>query len=202
MPATSRQILDDKGQLTDKQAAFVTAYYETGYNATKAAIKAGYSPHTAQEIGSENLSKPMIRAALEERAKTLGLNESGIFAELAGIAVGLDMADFEDMLESGMSLSEIRDAGVDTRNIKEITVKRTPGTKTQEPSETVKLRLHDRHVALRDCGRALMMFGDKRDVRVTTEHRQASDQEVMDTMQVIIERAKARGLERSQKLLE
>ncbi len=184
--------LDKTGKLTDKQAAFVIAYFESGYNATQAAIKAGYSVETAAQIGCENLTKPKIRAALAEKAKTYGLDEDGVYRELAGIAVGLDMADFEDLLEAGMSLAQLRDAGVDTRNIKEITIKRHKATKDEPASETIKLKLHDRHVALRDCGRALMMFGDKRDVRVNAEHRLATDQEISDTLQGILDRGAER----------
>lgn len=50
--------------LTAKQRAFVENY--TG-NATEAAIKAGYSPDTAGSIGAENLKKPEIQKAIQER---------------------------------------------------------------------------------------------------------------------------------------
>jgi phage terminase small subunit len=42
-------------RLTAKQKRFVEEYL-IELNATQAAIRAGYSPHTAKEIGSENLS--------------------------------------------------------------------------------------------------------------------------------------------------
>ena len=51
--------------LTSKQAAFV-AEYLTDLNATKAAIRAGYSPGSANVIASENLYKPNIVAAIEK----------------------------------------------------------------------------------------------------------------------------------------
>lgn len=53
-------------KLTDKQAKFVQEYL-VDLNATQAAIRAGYSENSAQEIGSENLSKPIIKEAV--RAK-------------------------------------------------------------------------------------------------------------------------------------
>ena len=49
--------------LTLKQEAFVSEYL-VDLNATQAAIRAGYSEKTAQMIGSENLSKPMVAAAI------------------------------------------------------------------------------------------------------------------------------------------
>lgn len=52
--------------LTDKQKLFID-YYLKLFNATKAAIKAGYSKNSASNIGSGNLSNPKIRAGIEER---------------------------------------------------------------------------------------------------------------------------------------
>ncbi len=49
--------------MTPKQKRFV-AEYLVDLNATQAAIRSGYSKKTAQMIGSENLSKPMIAAAV------------------------------------------------------------------------------------------------------------------------------------------
>lgn len=46
-------------KLTDKQRKFCEEYL-IDLNATQAAIRAGYSEKTAQEMGSENLSKPII----------------------------------------------------------------------------------------------------------------------------------------------
>lgn len=56
-------------KLTAKQDAFVKAYLLNGGNATQAAIKAGYSKKTANEIGAENLTKPSIKAAIEYHQK-------------------------------------------------------------------------------------------------------------------------------------
>ncbi|WP_020476256.1 terminase small subunit [Zavarzinella formosa] len=56
--------------LTPKQARFV-AEYLTDLNATQAAIRAGYSEHTAKSIGQENLTKPDIMAAIAAGQKTL-----------------------------------------------------------------------------------------------------------------------------------
>lgn len=54
-----------------KQQRFVEEYL-IDLNTTQAAILAGYSEKTAQEIGSENLSKPMVVKAIEAtQAKVL-----------------------------------------------------------------------------------------------------------------------------------
>ena len=58
-------------KLTDKQQAFVKEYIINGGNGTQAAISAGYSENCAQEIASENLSKPLIKAELEAHREDL-----------------------------------------------------------------------------------------------------------------------------------
>ena len=51
--------------MTDKQRFFVQEYLKD-YNATQAAIRAGYSKKTAGAIGAENLTKPEIQDALQK----------------------------------------------------------------------------------------------------------------------------------------
>lgn len=57
-------------KLTIKQKKFADEYIISG-NATQAAINAGYSEKTARKIGSENLTKPDIKAYIDERMKKL-----------------------------------------------------------------------------------------------------------------------------------
>lgn len=60
-------IVADTNELrTDKQTAFVREYVKD-WNATQAAIRAGYSEATAQEQGSRLLSNAMVKAAIERR---------------------------------------------------------------------------------------------------------------------------------------
>jgi len=54
--------------LTAKQEMFCLEYLKD-LNATQAAIRAGYSEKTAQIIGSENLSKPLISDRIAELMK-------------------------------------------------------------------------------------------------------------------------------------
>ena len=51
-------------ELTHKQQRFVEEYC-TDWNATQAAIRAGYSPDTASVIASENLAKPYLMEAID-----------------------------------------------------------------------------------------------------------------------------------------
>ncbi|HEQ0372744.1 TPA: terminase small subunit [Streptococcus pyogenes] len=57
-------------KLTIKQKRFADEYIISA-NATAAAIKAGYSKKTARSIGQENLTKPDIKAYIDERLEKL-----------------------------------------------------------------------------------------------------------------------------------
>ncbi len=52
-------------KLTAKQARFVSEYL-IDLNATQAAIRAGYSERTAKQMGTENLAKPVLAAAIQK----------------------------------------------------------------------------------------------------------------------------------------
>jgi phage terminase small subunit len=71
--------------LTNKQWAFVLEYPKD-WNATQAAKRAGYSENTAGSIGTENLSKPAIRAALSQAFKDAAMETEELFAGVANIA--------------------------------------------------------------------------------------------------------------------
>jgi len=60
----------NKRRLTPKQKAFADHYIELG-NATQAAIKAGYSKKTAAVIATENLTKPNIKAYIDEKMEEI-----------------------------------------------------------------------------------------------------------------------------------
>jgi phage terminase small subunit len=64
--------------MTIKQKKFVEGYIKTGH-ITKSAQKAGYSEKTAYSIGSENLKKPEIKEAINNRLLDLqGKTETSV----------------------------------------------------------------------------------------------------------------------------
>lgn len=75
--------------LTAKQERFCYEY-PLDFNATQAAIRAGYSKKTAQSIGAENLTKPLIQdkiSALQlQTANKLGITRERIVSEYAKLA--------------------------------------------------------------------------------------------------------------------
>jgi phage terminase small subunit len=79
--------------LTTKQQAFVEAYLSNGFNATQAALSAGYSEKTAYSIASENLRKPEIAEAIQQRIAALTMSADEALMRLSDHARGT-MEDF------------------------------------------------------------------------------------------------------------
>jgi phage terminase small subunit len=88
-------------KLTDKQLAFIE-HYLTHWNATKAAIDAGYSEKTARTTGSENLTKPDIQAAIQQRLAELKMGADEVLARLTAHARG-SAEDFVTVYQSPMT---------------------------------------------------------------------------------------------------
>jgi phage terminase small subunit len=76
---------EKRSKLTLKQKTFVDEYL-IDCNATQAAIRAGYSPKTANRTASENLSKPDIQKAIEiakqERAKRIKIDSDYVLQQI------------------------------------------------------------------------------------------------------------------------
>lgn len=144
--------------LTKKQKRFVEEYL-IDLNATQAAIRAGYSPDTAQQMGSENLSKPVIKNAIDkaiaERNRRTGINQDRVIQEIAKLAF-LNPIDVIDMDEATIKGEANRD---DTACIASVKVKVIPGEDGNITEREVKT--YDKLKALELLGKHLGMFTDK-----------------------------------------
>lgn len=91
------------GGLTEKQQRFVEEYL-IDFNATQAAIRAGYSQKTAGAVGHENLKKPEIVQALNiakrERCERTKIDADYVLARL----VAIDQMDVVDIIDTDGSL--------------------------------------------------------------------------------------------------
>ncbi len=71
-------------KLTPKQLCFVDEYL-IDLNATQAAVRAGYSKNSARQIGDENLSKPVIAAAvakaMQERSEATKIDSEWVLRQ-------------------------------------------------------------------------------------------------------------------------
>lgn len=152
--------------MTAKQKRFVEEYL-IDLNATQAAIRAGYSPDSAADIGSENLRKPDIRAridkAMAERSKRTGINQDRVLQELAKLAFvnPADMINFEKATVRPDAAEE------DLACIQSVKVKTMSGDKGDMTEREV--RMYDKKAALELLGKHLGMFRDKVEISGTLE---------------------------------
>lgn len=152
--------------LTKRQQAFIDEYL-IDLNGTQAAIRAGYSPACARQIADENMSKPVISAAIEralaERSRRTGVNQDRVIRELAKIAF-LNPMDVLDMDEATVKGDSSRD---DTACIASVKVKTIPTEDGNIVEREVKT--YDKTKALELLGKHLGMFTDKLNISGTTK---------------------------------
>ncbi len=131
--------------MTTKQQAFVEAYLANGFNATRAAITAGYSEKTARSIGCENLTKPDIANAIKQAMAGMAMSADEALARLSEHAAG-DLGDFLNVDYAELATHS------QSRLIKRVkrTVTTRRNSKTQEETETeyFEIELYDAQSAL------------------------------------------------------
>lgn len=151
--------------MTQKQKRFIEEYL-IDLNATQAAIRAGYSPDTAQQTGSENLSKPVIRAqidrAMAERSKRTGVNAERVIQELAKIAF-VNAAEVIDPKTATVKEDALPE---DTAAIQSVKVK-TFG----EDGLEREIKMADKIKALELLGKHLGMFQNNVNVTLGTSDK-------------------------------
>jgi phage terminase small subunit len=149
--------------LTDKQEAFVREYCSNGWNATKAVIAAGYTAKnigTAQSIGTENLSKPVIDLAISKKkaelAKKCEVTQEMIVAEM----VKVGMANVQDYMDTNNAVRDISELPKDVAAaVESIQVDvRYDGGDSTGYTEKVRLKLHSKLTALDQLARHLGLF--------------------------------------------
>lgn len=140
--------------MTKKQQRFVEEYL-IDLNATQAAIRAGYKPDNAQQMGSENLSKPVISAAIAkaiaERSKRTGINQDRVLHELARIG----FAKITDIIDPDTAKILPEASEDDLACIQSIKIK--PG----EFGTEREVKLYDKKAALIELGKHLGLFKDR-----------------------------------------
>ncbi len=95
-------------KLTSKQEVFCIEYL-VDFNATQAAIRAGYSLKTAQSIGAENLRKPLIQSNI---AKVMGSRTDSANVDAVYVLKRLkeiDELDVVDILDDSGNMRAIKD---------------------------------------------------------------------------------------------
>ncbi len=132
--------------LSAKQKAFVTAYLINGFNATKAAIAAGYANGSAHVTGSRLLRNAKVAAAIKRELERRGMTPTNCTIKLCEIAFGSDIADFWPWLRGEKTLRALAEGGVNTSLVKSARTRR--GGKRE-------IVLYDRIAALSELARVL-----------------------------------------------
>lgn len=149
-------------KLTDKQQRFVDEYL-IDLNATQAAIRAGYSVKTANEQGSQNLTKLSIQQAIAERmaerSRRTGVNQDRVVLELAKIA----FVKMTDIVDSEGNIKG--DAAEDDLACIESVKYKHSNTDTGY-SEEREVKIASKLKALELLGKHLGMWNDKVDLNV------------------------------------
>ena len=136
--------------LTAKQRRFVEAYLAEP-NATTAAVRAGYKPWTAGQIGYQQLQRANVQAALAAAHATrhAPLTRAMVIEELRRVAFS-NLMDYvklqrhEDRLELDLTqLDHARAAG-----LRELTIEESYNGKTQVTRRDVRVKLGPKVFAL------------------------------------------------------
>ena len=151
--------------LNAKQQQFVNEYLQC-FNATRAALAAGYSEKTAYAIGWENLRKPEIAEAVRRRLQETAMSADEVLMRLAEQGRG-DLGEF--LVKDGDSITVDLDAMRAERKthlIKKITqIRRRRTTKDSTEDEiTTMLELYDAQAAQQLIGRHHKLFTDKAEI--------------------------------------
>jgi phage terminase small subunit len=158
-----------KRGLRPKQQIFVREYL-IDLNATAAAIRAGYSPATAQEQGSRLLSNVMVRRAIHEgmkrRIARTEVTADKVVRELAIIAFS-DIGHYDVDDKGRLRVRKFADRGARraVRMYHAHSRRRTRGKGDQQVTETedvFEVRLWDKVAALGLLCRHLGMLGTER----------------------------------------
>jgi phage terminase small subunit len=152
--------------LTKKRMAFIREYL-IDFNATQAAIRAGYSERSARSQGHRLLTNADILQEIKHQLDEKHMREDEIKLRLADMARG-DMGDFLDISGMGFNidLEKAEELGL-TKLIKKVKQRTTITSKTDgEETENhwIEFELYDAKDALVQLGRIHAMFTDKTDI--------------------------------------
>lgn len=141
--------------LSGKRKVFVDEYL-IDLNATQAAIRAGYSPRTANEQAARLLANVSIKKAIDtaiaERSRRTGINQDRIVRELAKIGL-VNPTDVINIDEATLRDDVCTD---DTAAIASVRVKRIPTADGEIIEREIKVA--DKLKALELLGKHLGMF--------------------------------------------
>lgn len=155
-----------KKRVTLRQKRYVEEYF-IDYNQKAAAIRAGYSPHSASDIAYELMQNPDIQEMIQLRESQLsariGISQERIKRELAALAFG-NMRNFVNIEDGEVSFKNMEDISeFDSAAIQEVTV-----TKTKDGSIT-RFKIAEKKGPLELLGKIEKMFTEQLEVKDVTD---------------------------------
>ena len=157
--------------LSNKRKAFINEYL-LDFNATQAAIRAGYSERSASVTASRLLANANISEAVKVAIEEKAMRAEEVLLRLADMARS-DMGDFMeiDSMSFSLDLAKAKQLGI-TKLIKKVKQKTTTFLSKNESDEDrevneIEIELYDAQAALVHIGRYHAMFTDKSEVDVT-----------------------------------
>lgn len=140
-------------KLTPKQELFIS-YYVQHFNATKAAKQAGYSEDTAYSIGWENLRKPEILEAIEEKKAELLMSADEVLIRLGqqARAEHEEYWEYDAYGQPSINFKKLKEDGL-AHLVKELEFSEMTGRMT-------KLKFYDSQAALVHVGKHHKLFTD------------------------------------------
>lgn len=146
--------------LTAKQLRFCEEYI-VNLNATEAAIRAGYSKRSATVIGHENLTKPDIKAKIEDLLLEKRINSKVTEDQILEELKSLGFYSIKTFIDSDNAIVKLNT--LTTEQLRPVV-----GIKSKESFTTIdnkvvrevttELKLADKRSALVDLGRHLGIF--------------------------------------------
>lgn len=171
--------------LTTKQRAFVEAYLSNGFNATQAAITAGYSQKTAYSQGARLLKNVEVRAQIEARLGEMAMSANEALFRLSDHARGT-MADFIDVEHGDIDLVKADQAG------KLHLIKEFSRVVTSDSSR-ITIKLYDAQAALAQIIKEQHLRAGEATER--TDVTTLSDDERLVRMTALMQKAQKRAAE-------
>lgn len=144
--------IDQDTGMTDKMIRFCHEYI-VDLNGTQAAIRAGYSENSANEISSENLAKPRIKEYIDrlkkDRAERLGITADKVLAELSRLA----FSNVQEIFTPTDGFKRVSELDEDTaRAIQSVKVTKKPaganGDGQMEYDDVVEYKMNDKKSSL------------------------------------------------------
>ena len=147
-------------KLRPKQQRFVQEYL-VDLNATKAAIRAGYSEKTAGSQGFDLLKKPEIELAVqqafEDVAQRVGVTQQMVIKEYVRLAFS-DLSDVVDVSSGEVVVHNLNELSEDVRRaVSEVSSSVTPS------GINMRVKLHDKKGALDSLAKYLGLLKDNND---------------------------------------